>query len=255
MIGPHRLRRKLEAKQPVIGMMVGFPSPWFVDMLALSGFDFVVIDAEHGSIDPGQAEVMVRAAEGGGMSVLARVPNVAHEILRFLDIGVLGIQVPHIHDAEDTRAAVDAIRYPPHGKRGLATITRAAGYGIDVTAKDYVEIANRELLCCPMIETVEALQNVDAIASTPGVDVLILGPGDLSNAMGHGGDRTHPEVKAACALVINRAHAHGRWVSQAAYDGEGAREAFLAGADIVIPSPMAMVTKAGRDFVKRATDF
>lgn len=254
MIGPHRLRQKLEAGKKVLGMMVGFPGPWFIDMLALSGFDFIVLDAEHGSIDPGQADVMIRAAEAGGMSVLARVPNLPHEILRFLDLGVLGIQVPHIHDATEARAAVAAMRYPPLGSRGLATITRAAGYGIDMSAQDYVAHANRELLCCPMIETVEALTNVDTIAATPGVDILILGPGDLSNAMGHGGDRSHPAVREACAHVIARAHAHGRWVSTAAYDGEGAKAAFAAGADIVIPSPMAMVVKAGRDFVKRAHD-
>ena len=254
MIGSHRLRQKLEAGEKALGMMVGFPSPWFVDMLALSGFDFVVLDAEHGSIDPGQAETMIRAAEAGGMSVLARVPNVAHEILRFLDLGVMGIQVPHIHDAAEAKAAADAIRYPPIGHRGLATITRAAGYGVDLPARDYVALANRELMCCPMIETVEALADVDAIAATPGVDALFLGPGDLSNAMGHGGDRNHPAVREACAHVIARAHAHGRWVSTAAYDGEGARAAFAAGADIVIPSPMAMVVKAGRDFVKKARD-
>ena len=254
MIGPHRLRRKLEAGEKVLGMMVGFPSAWFVDMLALSGFDFVVIDAEHGSLSPSDAEIMVRAAEAGGMSALARVPNVAHEILRFLDIGCVGIQVPHIETGEQAHAAAAAVRYPPLGERGLATITRAAGYGIDKPPHEYVQIANRELLCCPMIETAMAVRNVEEIASTPGVDVIILGPGDLSSSMGHGGDRNHPEVQGACAHVIERAHAHGRWVSQAAYDAEGARKAFAAGADIVIPSPMAMITKAGRDFVKRALD-
>ena len=141
-----------------------------------------------------------------------------------------------------------------HHKRGLATITRAAGYGIDLAARDYIEITNRELMCCPMVETVDAVKNVDEIASTPGVDAIILGPGDLSCAMGHGGNRNHPEVVAAGAYVIEWAHAHGRWLSQAAYDADGARAAFAAGADIVIPSPMAMVTKAGRDFVSRAKD-
>jgi 4-hydroxy-2-oxoheptanedioate aldolase len=254
MIGPHRLRRKLEAGEKVLGMMVGFPGAWFIDMLALSGFDFVVLDAEHGSLAPSDAEIMIRAAEAGGMSVMARVPNVPHEILRFLDLGAIGIQVPHIDDGADAKAAAAAVRYPPMGERGLATITRAAGYGVDMPAKEYITLANRELMCCPMVETVEAVGNVDAIASTPGVDAIILGPGDLSSAMGHGGDRKHPEVVKACAHVIERAHAHGKWVSQAAYDPDDARLAFAAGADIVIPSPMAMVARAGRDFVKRARD-
>ena len=254
MIRPHRLRRKLEAGEPVIGMMVGFPSAWFVDMLALSGFDFVVIDAEHGSLSPGEAEIMIRAAEAGGISALVRVPNVAHEILRFLDIGAVGVQVPHVESGAEARAAAAAVRYPPIGERGLATITRAAGYGVAGAARDYVELANRELLCLPMVETPLGVQNVDDIASTSGVDGIILGPGDLSSSMGHGGDRKHPAVVAACAHVIARAKAHGRWVSQAAYDPDTARAAFASGADIVIAAPMLMVTKTLRDFVQRTLE-
>lgn len=252
MIGPHRLRQRLEDGQPVIGMLVNFPSPWFVDIVALMGFDFILIDAEHGPVTPADAEVLIRAAEAGGISAIVRVPNVSHEILRFLDIGAVGIQIPHIDNAEQARAAVDAIRYPPQGHRGLATVTRAAGYGIDTTPRDYMDTANRELLCFPVIETAEGLANVDEIAATPGIDAIIIGDGDLSTSMGHGGDRTHPAVRTAVTHIIARAKAHGLWVATAGYDAETARLRFSEGADIVQVPPPAMLTRAGREFVRHA---
>ena len=252
MIGAHRLRQKLLDGQPVLGMLVNFHSEWFVDIVARMGFDFVLIDAEHGPLSPSDAESLVRAAEAGGISAIVRVPNVPHEILRFLDIGAVGIQVPHIGNAAEARAAVDAIRYPPLGHRGLATVTRAAGYGIDISPREYMDKANREVLCFPVIETAEGLANVDEIAATPGVDAIIIGDGDLSTSMGYGGDRTHPAVREAVTHLIARAKAHGRWVACAAYDAEIARQRFAAGAEIVEVPPPAMLTRAGRDFVRHA---
>ena len=252
MIGPHRLRKKLEAGEPTLGMLVNFPGAWFVDIVGLMGFDFIIIDAEHGPVSPADAGIMIRAAEGAGISAIVRVPNISHEIQRFLDIGAVGIQIPHIDNAVDARAAVAAIRYPPLGDRGLATVTRAAGYGIDVSPKDYMETANRELLCFPVIETAAGLANVDAIAATPGVDAIIIGPGDLSASMGHAGNRLHPEVTAAVAHLIERSRAHGKWVASAAYDAETARQGFAAGAHIMECPPPAMLARAGREFVRHA---
>ena len=134
MIGTHRIRERLSAGQPVFGLIVNFESPWFADLLALAGFDFVLLDAEHGPIVPATAEATIRAAEAAGMSVIVRVPgNLPHEIQRYLDIGAIGIQVPHVDTAEDARTGVSAMRYPPDGDRGLATITRAANYGATIS--------------------------------------------------------------------------------------------------------------------------
>src|SRR6185437_9803275 len=102
-----RVRERLTAGQPVFGLIVNFESPWFVDLLALSGFDYVLLDAEHGPIAPGTAEATIRAAEAAGMSPLVRVPgNLPHVMQRFLDIGAVGIQVPHVDTAEDAALGV-----------------------------------------------------------------------------------------------------------------------------------------------------
>ena len=252
MIRPHRLRENLEAGRPCMGMLVNFPSMWFVDMVALMGFDFVLIDAEHGPLMPTDAELLIRAAEAAGISAMVRCPNVDHEILRYLDVGAVGIQVPHVESGTAAHAAGAALRYPPLGNRGLAHVTRAANYGIDVPVAEYVEAANRHILYFPVIESVDGVTHVDAIAGTPGVDAIALGPGDLSSSMGHRGDRTHPEVKAAVAHVIARAKAHGKWVATAAYDPVTAQAAFAAGADIVEVPPPALFATAGREFVRRA---
>lgn len=252
MIGPHRLRLKLESNEPALGLIVNFPSAWFVDMAAVMGFDFVLIDAEHGPLSAESAEIMVRAAEAANISPIVRVPaNVPHEILRYLDIGAAGIQIPHVENATQAAAAVSAIRYPPDGQRGLAAITRAAGYGIDVPVRDYMAIANRQVLCLPMVETALAAANIDEIAATKGVDAIIIGPGDLSASMGHAGDRTHPEVKAAVSNIMRRAKSNERWVSFSANDPEAIREAIAAGANMIQIASTALLARTGRDFISR----
>ena len=236
---------------PVFGVIINFDSPWLVDAAGLIGFDFVLLDAEHGPLSPARMEEMMRAAEAAGMSALVRVPaNVPHEILRYLDIGAVGIQVPHLETAEETKAAADAMRYPPLGNRGLAAITRAANYGMTITPKEYMEIANREVAFLPMIETPRAVENVDAIASVPGVDALIIGPGDLSAAMGHGGDRTAPAVKKEIERILARGLAHGKPVSLPAANLAQAKECLQIGARIIQFPAINFIVGHGREVLK-----
>ena len=104
MITSSLVRKKLESGQPVFGPLINFHSPWLVDLTGIMGFDFVLLDAEHGPMSLENIEIMVRAAEAAGITALARVPaNVPHEILRFLDIGVMGVQVPQLNSALDAR--------------------------------------------------------------------------------------------------------------------------------------------------------
>ena len=253
MIGAHRFRERLSAGHPVFGLIVNFNSPWFVDAAGLMGFDFAMLDAEHGPLSPESAEAMMRAAEAAGISPIVRVPaNLPHEILRYLDIGAVGVQVPHLETAAETRAAADAVRYPPDGHRGLAAITRAASYGMSVPTKSYMEIANREVVFLAMVETAKAVENIDAIASTPGVDAIIIGPGDLSASLGHGGDRSAPAVKQAITHVIARARAHGKWVSLPAGDAGQAKECLQLGAQIVQVPAINFMVHFGRRFLKDA---
>lgn len=250
MISPSGLLRKLRDKVPVFGPLINFSSPWFVDVVGATGFDFVLLDAEHGPLSPESTEQMIRAAESAGITPLVRVPaNVPHEILRFLDIGAMGVQVPQLSTAADATAAANAVRFTPRGTRGLATLPRASGYGIGPGAPEYIEIANREIVLMAMVETREGVENIDAIAGTEGVDIIAIGPGDLSASLGFKGDRSVPALREAVEHVIERAHAHGRWVSLPATDIDSARALVKRGVEIVQLMPAAWLSRLGKHFL------
>lgn len=187
------LKQKLNANKDTFGPFVNMPSPGMTEMMGWFGFDFVIIDCEHGSMDYETAENMIRAAELSGTTAIIRIGmNVQQHIQRYLDAGAHGVLIPLINNAADGRAVVDAVKYPPAGKRGLFG-GRGSMYGVEAIA-DYVKSANEETFVGLQIETMEGLKNQDAIIATPGADLIFLGPGDMSLNMGHPGQATHPKV-------------------------------------------------------------
>lgn len=194
----NQMKAKIQAGEPAFGVSVMFPSTQIVEMVGALGFDWVLIDCEHGTIDMESVEAMVMAAEVSGITPIARPPSKAPDaILRVLDRGAMGVQVPHVNTAEDARAVVEAVKYHPLGKRGLAAGTRPANYGLGLTAAEYVEQVNRETLLCVQLEEAEALRNIDAILEVEGIDVFFVGPADLSQSMGYPGRSDTPEVQVA----------------------------------------------------------
>lgn len=199
------LKRKLAEGKPAFGCMIVFPSPPVVEMLGYMGFDWVLIDNEHGSIGVESAEEMIRAAELTGIAPIVRpVANKPDVIAPFLDRGAWGVQVPHVNTADEARAAVAACKYHPDGQRGIFSRGRPSEYGIGGTTQDYVAKANAETLVCLMLEEVEALRNIEDIAAVKGVDVLFIGSGDLSTSMGYPGQQAHPEVQALMEDGVKR---------------------------------------------------
>jgi 4-hydroxy-2-oxoheptanedioate aldolase len=194
----NRLKEKLLSGQPAFGVSVMFPSPQVVEMVGRLGFDWVLIDCEHGSISPESVELMAMAAELAGVTAIARPwSNSPEAILRLMDRGVIGVQVPHVNTAADARQAVESVKFHPLGTRGLAAGTRPAQYGFNVSAADYVEEANRETLVCVQLEEAEALGNLGEILQVEGVDVFFIGPSDLSQSLGYPGRSDAPEVREA----------------------------------------------------------
>ena len=189
------LKQQLLAGKASFGVMCTFPSPPVVEMLGHLGFDWVLLDNEHGSITVDTAESCIAVAELSGMAPIVRpVGNKPEIIAPFLDRGAWGVQVPHVNTAEEARAVVDAVKYAPEGRRGIFGGGRAAQYGFSGTTADYAAAANRETLVCVMIEEVEAIENLPEMVKVPGVDVYFIGSGDLSQSMGYTGQQTHPEV-------------------------------------------------------------
>jgi 4-hydroxy-2-oxoheptanedioate aldolase len=199
------LKEKLRDGKPVFGAMITFHAPPIVEMLGYMGFDWVLIDNEHGSITVDTSEEMIRAAELTGVAPIVRpVANRPDVIAPFLDRGAWGVQVPHVNTRAEAEAAVRACKYSPDGDRGIFSGGRPAEYGMGGTTKEYADKANANTLVCLMLEEVEAIDNIDEIVTVKGVDVLFIGSGDLSQSMGYTGQQSHPEVQALMEKGVKR---------------------------------------------------
>lgn len=243
---PNGTKARLAAGEHVVGCFVRYPEPGLAELVALQGFDFLVLDAEHGTIDPREAENMVRAAELRGATPLVRVPaNRPSVILRFLDTGAQGVHVPLASSAADAEAAVRAVKYPPRGARGLAGV-RAASYGQEGLLAEYVERANAETLVVVQVETREALAQVPAIAAVDGVDVVFVGPTDLSQALGVPGQLGHPLVEEAYGTIAGAVAASGAALGVLVADAEGARRWRERGARYVAVTVDSLLVRSAR---------
>lgn len=194
-------RRKLASGESVYGCFLRHAEPSLAEFIALLGWDFVIFDGEHGTLEPRDIENLSRAVELAGSTPISRVPaNQPHDILRFLDTGIHGIHVPWVNSADEAARAVGAAKYRPQGQRGLAG-SRASRWGITEPISDYTERANRETMVVIHIETIDAVEAIDDYVAIDGIDVLFIGPTDLSHSLGHPGDIDHPEVISAMERV------------------------------------------------------
>lgn len=184
-------------------MMTG--SDTVAEAMATVGFDFLVLDQEHVPVDSLDAVRIDRAIRnvGGKTIPLYRLAwNDVVLIKRALDGGANSIMVPFINNAEEARAAVEAAYYPPLGKRGFAAVHRASMYGSD---SEFVRKANEEIAFILQMETPEAIDNMEEIGAVEGVTGFFIGPGDLSAAMGHIGNPSHPDVQAKIKEGLEKA--------------------------------------------------
>ncbi|MDA7948810.1 MAG: aldolase/citrate lyase family protein [Hyphomicrobiaceae bacterium] len=211
---PNKMKEKFAVNAPAFGLSVMIPSPQMVEMAGGLGFDWVLIDCEHGAISLESVELMIMAAEAVDITPIVRPPTKSpREIMAVMDIGAMGVQVPHVNTADDARNAVAAVKYHPTGNRSMAAGIRAQGYGLGSSSEDYVETANRETLACVQLEDPEAIENADEILKVDGIDVFFIGPSDLSQAMGHPGNARAPEVAQAIdetlAKIVAAGHTPG----------------------------------------------
>ena len=166
------------------GKYVSLADPQVVEIIGIAGFDAAFIDMEHTGFDLPLVEEMIRASDLAGVTSMVRVPdNDAKLILRILDMGAEGIIVPHVDGLEGAKRAVDAVRYPPLGERGGAGGTRAARFG-SVPWNEHVRQSNDEIILSVMTEDDKGINDVEAIAALDGVDLVSIGPSDLSQALG-----------------------------------------------------------------------
>jgi len=198
----NRVKRIMQEGGLALGTHVGgIADPQIVEIIGLAGFDAAFIDMEHTTYDLHDVQLAVMAAERFGITRIVRTPGFDPAfILRLLDMGVQGIQVPHVSSVETARQAVKAVRYPPLGERGMAAGSRAADYG-RIPLVEHMAQSNREILLACMIEDMAAVQLIDKIAAVEGIDLLAVGPSDLSRSLGVSGQPDHPRLVAAIDRV------------------------------------------------------
>ena len=197
----NNIKTRLAAGETVIGCFIRYDDPSFTEFVAMQGWDFVVFDGEHGTLEPRDIENLARAAELRGVTTIARVPtNQPHILLRFLDTGIQGVHVPWVNSVAEVEAAVRSVKYGPRGVRGLAG-TRASDWGMTEPIGAYTERANRETLVVIHVETAQAVEAANDYLGIEGVDVLFLGPTDLSHSLGVPGLIDHPLVVTAMEQV------------------------------------------------------
>lgn len=199
------LKAKLRAGKPIIGSYVTFPSPEVVELLGAAGMDFAIIDLQHASPDWRTLAHMIRAADAQGISPIVRV----HDrdpgfLLKVMELGAEGISLPGVTGAEDIKAVIDAVYYPPVGRRGACGHTRAGGYNSRRSEfPEHVRRQHERICIWALIEEPAAIAQVGNIAALrPGADVISVGRGDLSTALGLYGQIDHPDVIAATDKVI-----------------------------------------------------
>jgi 2-keto-3-deoxy-L-rhamnonate aldolase RhmA len=231
------------AAPPPLGSWVMSNSPIVAEAMGHAGFAWSVVDMEHSPIDLTGLVGLLQAVAGTPMVPVTRIPwNDSVLIKRVLDAGVATLLVPFVQSADEARAAVAATRYPPEGVRGMAGMSRGSRFG---TLPDYFTHANAGISVIVQLESPQAVAALEDIAAVPGVDGLFLGPADLSGAMGHIGQLTHPEVQAVMADAVRRAHAAGRWVGTVGGTAEVVRDYRAMGFDFVaIASDLGLLMRA-----------
>ena len=204
----NKFKQAILNKEKQIGLWSHLCSPISIEILADCGYDWLLLDMEHSPNDLSEILNQLQAMKGGTATPIVRPPwNDMVTFKRLLDIGVQNLLVPYIQTSEEARNAVAYTRYPPHGVRGYAGAPRASNYG---RVKDYAHLNANELCLLLQVETIQGLENLEAIANVDGVDGVFIGPGDLSAALGHLGNPKHPEVLKVIDDAIARIKACGK---------------------------------------------
>jgi 4-hydroxy-2-oxoheptanedioate aldolase len=247
MTPTHKLRENLfkrrlrdGTKQP--GLWLTLESPVATEILAGAGYDWLLLDMEHTTLDPSQVAGHVGAARGGTAELAVRIPwNEPIMVKRLLDAGVRTLMFPCVQSAAEAKAAVAATRYPPHGIRGVSGNMRANSYA---RVKDYAATYQQEQCVIVQLESPKAIAAIEEIGAVDGVDALFIGPNDLAASMGLFGKPGAPEVKAVIAEAIARIGRTGKAAGILNYNIAEAKALFKAGfAFIAVSSDTAILAR------------
>jgi 4-hydroxy-2-oxoheptanedioate aldolase len=248
----NKTKARLKAGETVFGSYMRHADPGLAEVVGYLGWDYLLFDGEHAPLSARECEHLARVCELTGTTPIGRIPsNQPWMIAQYLDTGMQGVQVPMIETAEQASAIVHAAKYHPSGQRGLAA-TRAANYGQvqPFNLKAYTAQANSETLLIAQIETVKSLAQLPAILRVPEIDVIFIGPNDLSHSLGVPGEMQHPKVQEAFEEIITAVGGSDKALGILVPDAEAALKWQQKGARYIMVVLEALLAPAVRGFLK-----
>lgn len=251
MIRENPIKKGLKEGKSYIGTFAKMTDPSTVEIMSLIGFDFFIIDNEHTHMSKESMLALLRAADISGIIPIVRIrQNNRSMILQSLDAGGLGVMVPETSTKEEVQELVDNAYYYPMGNRGFSPSHRAAGYGF-MNGTEYAKMANENVMTIAYCETALGLKNLDEMLSVPNLDVMWIGPMDLSQALGVIGDSKHPKVQEAMKMIIEKCKKAHVAVGTIAPNAEETKRLLDMGVQFIgLSSDQAMIAYAGKQFMR-----
>ncbi|MGO4384111.1 HpcH/HpaI aldolase family protein [Specibacter sp. RAF43] len=250
-LGSNRLRELLDRKPVLIGAMVNTPSPRLVEVCGHAGFDWLFVDGEHEMVDLRAAYDLCTAADAVGVPIAVRVPSGRPELLLgFAEAGAHCVVVPHVQDRTGAEAIVRDLAYPPLGRRGVHSRTRASNYGMHLSPVDYFALDGSHAMPMAMIEDAAAIEGIEEIVHVDGLDLFLVGPGDISGSLGVPGQLQHPEVVAHVERAMGAISRAGKVAGVLASTPESAAAYAKMGARMIMCSTGALSGNAFHNFLK-----
>lgn len=247
----NKLKSTIESGKVAFGVISPTTDPVICEYIGLSGFDFYMIDGEHGGISISNVTNLVRACEIRNCTPLARIRSVDPKlILQYMDAGVMGVMMPTINTVEDVKILVDSIKYPPIGSRGLGPVRASDYMQGSMSQLEYVTFANQQTLVIPQIETLECVKNLKAICEIDGVDGFIIGPRDLAMSMGFYDGPGHDEVQKMLDEIFATIKDSGKWFGTVAGTPEQANALIAKGAKFILNSVQGLIKVRSKEFLK-----
>ncbi|WP_249869199.1 HpcH/HpaI aldolase family protein [Oceanobacillus saliphilus] len=212
VLNDNKVKKALKTGDISPGIYTSIPSPTIIELAGLAGFEWIRLDWAHAPFDLFAIEHFIRAAEVHGIIPFIRLELDEQKIANVLESGVMGVIVPDIETAADAQAVVNAVKFSPVGNRGMFSSPRKSGYG-EIKGEDFKKWTNEEVMIGIQIENLQAIENLDEILNVEGIDMILSGRGDLSNALGVPGQRNHQLVLEAEEKIFEKALKKGRAIS------------------------------------------
>jgi 4-hydroxy-2-oxoheptanedioate aldolase len=246
-IHPNKTKAKLKAGQPAFGVISTTDDPQLAELFGIAGFDYYMLDAEHGLIDPVQAVNVIRACESTHMTPMVRIgPKDPKLVLQYLDAGMMGIMMPGLESVAEVRMLIDSVKYAPLGKRGLG-FSRASGH---MPTPDYINFSNEETMVIIQFEDDKLLNIFPDLCIVEGLDACVIGPRDLSLNMGFPDGPDHPEVQSVIEDAIRIMKHTGMIAGITAGTHADAENQIRRGATMILAAAQSLVLAGSKYFLQ-----